>query len=151
RKAEEKPASDPMVLPRVRLKTTQGDIELELFENEAPNTVANFISLVEKKFYDGKVFDRVSKMDLRAGKPERGDKDVDYTIAEECTGKDFRRHFRGSVAMYVPLGKDTGCSEVVLLLEPSHDSDPQMITKDTPTGGVTVFGRVVSGFEVLSK
>ena len=40
-------------LPRVKLKTTKGDIVIELFENEAPNTVANFISLVEKRFYDG--------------------------------------------------------------------------------------------------
>ena len=46
-------------LPRVLLKTSKGDIELELFENEAPNTVANFISLVEKKFYDGLTFHRV--------------------------------------------------------------------------------------------
>ena len=40
-------------LPRVLLKTNKGDIEIELFENEAPNTVANFISLVEKGFYNG--------------------------------------------------------------------------------------------------
>ena len=46
-------------LPRVLLKTTKGDIEIELFENEAPNTVANFISLVEKGFYNGLTFHRV--------------------------------------------------------------------------------------------
>ena len=46
-------------LPRVVLKTNRGDIEMELFENEAPNTVANFISLVEKGFYDGVSFHRV--------------------------------------------------------------------------------------------
>ena len=46
-------------LPRVLLKTSKGDIELELFENEAPNTVANFISLVEKGFYNGLTFHRV--------------------------------------------------------------------------------------------
>jgi predicted Zn-dependent protease len=46
-------------LPRVLLKTSRGDIELELFENEAPNTVANFISLVEAKKYDGTKFHRV--------------------------------------------------------------------------------------------
>ena len=46
-------------LPRVLFKTTHGDIVIELFENEAPNTVANFISLVENKKYDGTVFHRV--------------------------------------------------------------------------------------------
>ena len=46
-------------LPRVLLNTSEGDITLELFENEAPNTVANFISLVESKFYNGTPFHRV--------------------------------------------------------------------------------------------
>ena len=46
-------------LPRVLLKTNKGDIELELFENEAPNTVANFVALVEKGFYNGLTFHRV--------------------------------------------------------------------------------------------
>ena len=43
-------------LPRVLLKTTKGDITLELFEDDAPNGVANFISLVEAGFYDGTRF-----------------------------------------------------------------------------------------------
>src|SRR5208283_4657200 len=46
-------------LPRVLLKTSAGDIEVELFENEAPNTVLNFITLVEKGFYNGLKFHRV--------------------------------------------------------------------------------------------
>jgi hypothetical protein len=45
-------------LPRVLLTTTQGDIELELFENEAPKTVANHVYLVEQGFYDGLTFYR---------------------------------------------------------------------------------------------
>jgi len=43
-------------LPRVRLKTSRGEIVLELFEDDAPNAVANFVSLVEKGFYDGLPF-----------------------------------------------------------------------------------------------
>src|SRR5262249_12307218 len=46
-------------LPRVLMKTSKGDIVLELFENEAPNTVSNFISLVEARKYDGTRFHRV--------------------------------------------------------------------------------------------
>ena len=46
-------------LPRVLMKTSAGDIEIELFENEAPNTVLNFITLVDKGFYNGLKFHRV--------------------------------------------------------------------------------------------
>ena len=46
-------------LPQVRLTTSQGDIVIELFENEAPETVGNFVSLVEKGFYNGLRFHRV--------------------------------------------------------------------------------------------
>ena len=46
-------------LPRVKLSTDVGDIVIELFENEAPETVGNFINLVENGFYDGLTFHRV--------------------------------------------------------------------------------------------
>ena len=46
-------------LPQVLLKTSKGDVLIELFEDEAPNTVANFVSLVEKGYYDGLTFHRV--------------------------------------------------------------------------------------------
>ena len=59
-------------LPRVVLKTTAGDIEIELFENKAPNTVANFISLVEKGFYNGLAFHRVLPGFMARGAIPRG-------------------------------------------------------------------------------
>ena len=40
-------------LPRVKFETSKGDVVIELFENEAPQAVANFITLVKKGFYDG--------------------------------------------------------------------------------------------------
>jgi cyclophilin family peptidyl-prolyl cis-trans isomerase len=46
-------------LPRVLMKTSKGDLVIELFENEAPQTVGNFISLVEKGYYNGLTFHRV--------------------------------------------------------------------------------------------
>jgi hypothetical protein len=46
-------------LPRVRLSTSKGDLVIELFENEAPETVANFVHLVSDRFYDGLTFHRV--------------------------------------------------------------------------------------------
>ncbi len=46
-------------LPRVLLETTRGPVVIELFEDQAPNTVANFIQLVESGFYDGSDFYQV--------------------------------------------------------------------------------------------
>ncbi|HPZ83362.1 MAG TPA: peptidylprolyl isomerase, partial [Thermogutta sp.] len=60
-------------LPRVLLKTTKGDILLELFENEAPNTVANFITLVEQGFYNGLTFHRVIPGFVAQGGCPKGD------------------------------------------------------------------------------
>ncbi|MFO0410102.1 MAG: peptidylprolyl isomerase, partial [Planctomycetota bacterium] len=45
--------------PRVLIETSKGDIEVELFEKEAPVTVANFLSYVKKGHYDGTIFHRV--------------------------------------------------------------------------------------------
>jgi hypothetical protein len=68
RAAEEK-ADD---LPRVKIETSKGTIVVELFENEAPNAVANFISLIEKHFYDGTVFHRVIPQFMAQGGDPKG-------------------------------------------------------------------------------
>jgi cyclophilin family peptidyl-prolyl cis-trans isomerase len=75
---------------------------------------------------------------------------MDYTIACESERPEFRRHFRGSLAMSIPSGKDTGCSEFIICLEPIHDRDSKVVDKDV-VSGATVFGQVVSGMDVLSK
>src|SRR5690606_16695429 len=55
--AREKDATSD--LPRVKLTTNKGEIILELFEDQAPGTVGNFVNLVEQGFYDGLTFHRV--------------------------------------------------------------------------------------------
>src|SRR5579871_6273939 len=77
-------AAEP--LPQVLLHTTKGDIVIELYEDEAPNTVANFISLVEKKFYNGLTFHRViDGFMAQGGDPKgTGTGGPGYTIACEC-------------------------------------------------------------------
>ena len=59
-------------LPRVLLKTNEGDMVIELFQNQAPNTVANFISLVRKGFYNGLAFHRVLTGFMVQGGDPRG-------------------------------------------------------------------------------
>jgi cyclophilin family peptidyl-prolyl cis-trans isomerase len=151
RAAEARPVADPQALARVKLETTQGDIVVELFENEAPNTVANFISLVQSKFYDGKPFYEVSMDQALSGRPAATENPLDYTIPFEATSDKFRRNFRGSLFMNAP-SKDEGASEFGINLRRSLPSgDATFDDKGKYLKGRMVFGRVVSGFEALNK
>jgi cyclophilin family peptidyl-prolyl cis-trans isomerase len=129
-------------LPRVRLATSKGDIELELFENEAPNTVANFVSLVENGFYDGLTFHLVKpRSAAQAGCPNgNGSGHPGYTIRDECYQPNHRLHFRGSLSM-ASRGPNTGGSQFFITFRPMREFD----------GNNTVFGRVVRGIGVLSR
>ena len=129
-------------LPRVLLKTTQGEIVIELFENQAPNTVANFISLVKKGFYNGLAFHRVLAGFMAQGGDPKGDGSggPGYAIACECSRPDHRLHFRGTLSM-AHRGRDTGGSQFFLTFVPTSHLD----------GKHTVFGRVVEGMDVLAK
>jgi cyclophilin family peptidyl-prolyl cis-trans isomerase len=138
RAAEEK-ADD---LPRVKIETPKGTIVVELFENEAPNAVANFISLVEKHFYDGTVFHRVIPQFMAQGGDPKGTGSggPGYSIACECELPGARKHFLGSLSM-AHAGKDTGGSQFFLTFRPTEHLD----------GKHTVFGRVIEGLDVLPK
>ncbi|MBN1853434.1 MAG: peptidylprolyl isomerase [Pirellulales bacterium] len=138
-RAAEQSAGD---LPRVVLATSQGDMELELFENEAPNTVANFISLVEKGFYDGLTFHRVIHRSRAEGGCPKGDgtDGPGYSIPTECLQADHRLHFRGSLSM-IAEGSLTSGSQFYLSFIPDQQRD----------GKNTVFGRIVRGIDVLAR
>lgn len=139
KRAAEAEADD---LPRVQLETTKGTIVVELFENEAANTVANFISLVEQHFYDGTPFHRVIPQFMaQGGDPTgTGTGGPGYAIACECGLPGARKHFLGSLSM-AHAGKDTGGSQFFLTFRPTEHLD----------GRHTVFGRVIEGFDVLPK
>lgn len=129
-------------LPRVSLKTNKGTIEIELFENEAPMAVANFVSLIEKGFYDGLTFHRVLPGFMaQGGCPDgTGTGGPGYNIPCECHKPDHRRHFRGTLSM-AHAGRDTGGSQFFLTFLPTSHLD----------GRHTAFGRVISGIDVLAK
>ena len=134
---EEESAADD--LPRVELETTAGTFVLELFENEAPETVGNFVSLVEKGFYDGLDFHRVMEGFMAQGGCPIGDGTggPGYKIYCECINENHRNHFAGSISM----AKET----------PRHTGGSQFFINFVPTtylnGMHTVFGRVVEGME----
>ncbi len=137
-RAREAKADD---LPRVRLKTTKGDIVLELFENEAPETVGNFIHLVEKGFYDGLTFHRViSGFMAQAGCPVGdGSGGPGYRIYCECYKPEHRNHFAGSLSMAKTRDRNTGGSQFFITFRPT----PHL------NGKHTVFGRVIEGMDVV--
>ncbi|NCY02079.1 MAG: peptidylprolyl isomerase [Planctomycetia bacterium] len=128
--------------PRVQISTSKGDIVVELFEDEAPNTVANFITLVEKGFYAGTPFHRViGGFMAQGGDPTgTGSGGPGHTIPCECDRPDARKHFLGTLSM-AHAGKDTGGSQFFLTFRPTEHLD----------GRHTVFGRVIEGFGVLPR
>ena len=130
-------------LPRVKLVTDVGDIVLELFENEAPETVGNFISLAEKGFYDGLGFHRVLQGFMAQGGCPQGDGSggPGYKIYCECLGENHRNHFAGSLSMAKAPANHTGGSQFFICFVPT----PQL------NGRHTVFGRVVEGMDILPK
>lgn len=131
-------------LPRVALKTTKGRIEVELFENEAPDTVGNFIYLVENGFYNELAFHRVIAgfMAQTGGYlPDKRTRDPDYSIFDEYDLKDARNHFQGYLSMANAGAPQTGGSQFFINLVPIPNLD----------GKHTVFGRVISGQEVVES
>ncbi len=143
--AEEKKGDDPIVA----IETNRGTIEVELFEDSAPNTVANFIELAEKGFYDGTRFHRVIPgFMIQGGDPNSKNDDPSddgtggpgYKFADECRNPGARKHFAGSISM-ANSGPDTNGSQFFIT---------QVITWHL-NGRHTVFGRVIKGMDVVLK
>jgi cyclophilin family peptidyl-prolyl cis-trans isomerase len=126
-------------LPRVRFTTTKGDIDIELFENEAPNTVSNFIELVSKKYYDGLKFHRVIPGFMAQGGDPTGSGTggPGYRFKDEIT-PESRLHFRGTLSM-ANAGPNTNGSQFFLTHLPT----------DWLNGKHTVFGRVIAGQDAV--
>lgn len=151
RAAEEKLEGDK-ALPRVTFNTNKGAIVLELFEDQAPNTVANFISLVEAKKYDGIKFHRViNGFMAQGGDPntlnddplDDGQGGPGHTIKCECYEANARKHFRGSLSM-AHAGRDTGGSQFFITHLPTAWLNPNAESQR----GHTVFGRIVEGLDL---
>jgi len=133
---DKKPMAEP--LPQVTIHTEKGDIVLELFEDEAPNTVANFVHLAEKGFYDGLTFHRVIDDFMIQGGCPQGDGrgGPGYRIADEFSPS--LRHERGVISM-ANAGPNTGGSQFFITHVPCPHLD----------GKHAVFGKVVEGMDVV--
>jgi peptidyl-prolyl cis-trans isomerase B (cyclophilin B) len=126
--------------PLVRLTTSHGDIELELFEDQSPNTVANFISLIEKGFYNALSFHRVDPgFIVMGGDPEgTGQGGPGYRIQSELSSG--RNNLKGMLGM-ADSGEDTAGSQFYILLTDAPHLD----------GRYNVFGTVLKGMDKIVK
>jgi cyclophilin family peptidyl-prolyl cis-trans isomerase len=122
------------------MKTSQGDITIELFDAEAPKTVQNFKDLAAKGFYDGLTFHRIIKdFMIQGGCPQgTGTGGPGYTFEDE-----FNEHkvVRGALAM-ANAGPNTNGSQFFLV---TTEAAPWL------DGKHTVFGQVTDGMDVVDK
>jgi peptidyl-prolyl cis-trans isomerase B (cyclophilin B) len=121
------------------ISTDKGNITIEFFEMDAPNTVANFKSLIESGFYNGLTFHRVVPgFVIQGGCPHgTGTGGPGYTIKCEINPN---KHVRGALSM-AHAGRDTGGSQFFIC----HDDFPHL------DGMHTVFGRVTDGMDVVDR
>ena len=120
------------------MNTTLGPIEVELFDEDAPNTVENFRKLAADHFYEGVIFHRViPDFMIQGGDPEgTGTGGPGYSFADEINE---HKIVRGALAM-ANAGPDTNGSQFFIL---TAAAAPWL------DGKHTVFGRVVSGMETV--
>ena len=126
---------------QIRFRTNMGEFVAEMFEDKAPKTTENFISLVEKKFYDGIVFHRViDGFMIQGGDPTgTGMGGPGYKIADEF-GEGLTHDDEGYFSM-ANAGPNTGGSQFFITLAPT----PWL------NGHHAIFGRVVEGMDVVRK
>src|SRR3954451_8345465 len=135
---EPPPERTPM--SQATMKTTQGDITLELFDEDAPKTVQNFKDLAGKGFYDGLTFHRIIKdFMIQGGCPQgTGTGGPGYTFEDEINP---RKLVRGSLAM-ANAGPNTNGSQFFIV---TLDATPWLDGKHTN------FGQVTDGMDVVDK
>jgi peptidyl-prolyl cis-trans isomerase B (cyclophilin B) len=135
---KEKTVAEPK--PQVTIETNRGRIVLELAEDDAPNTVANFVNLAEKGFYNGVAFHRVlANFMIQGGDPTgTGRGGPGYVIADEFSPN--LKHVRGVISM-ANAGPNTGGSQFFITHVPCPHLD----------GKHAVFGRVVDGMDVVDS
>jgi cyclophilin family peptidyl-prolyl cis-trans isomerase len=120
------------------MSTTEGELVVELFDEDAPKTVANFRKLAGEGFYDGLVFHRVIRdFMIQGGCPQgTGTGGPGYTFEDEIND---HKVVRGALAM-ANAGPNTNGSQFFIV---TADECPWL------DGKHTVFGRIASGMEVV--
>jgi peptidyl-prolyl cis-trans isomerase A (cyclophilin A) len=148
-KEAEKPTAKATKTQKVRLKTSSGDIVLELNAEKAPVSVENFLGYVKKKHYDGTVFHRVIDGFMIQG---GGFTQAGETLTEKETGKGIvnesqngLKNDRGTIAMARTSDPNSATAQFFI-----NVVDNGMLNFPS-NGGYAVFGKVVEGMDVVDK
>jgi cyclophilin family peptidyl-prolyl cis-trans isomerase len=134
--------------PQVLLKTSKGDITIELFQDQAPISTKNFLSYVDDKSYDGTIFHRVIKGFMIQGGGMTADmqeKSAKPPIKNEAANG--LKNKRGTLAMARTPEIDSASSQFFINLVDNAFLDHQQ--GDPDKFGYAVFGKVVSGMDVV--
>ena len=138
-------AFDPF--PRVRVETTAGAFTLELFANDAPLTVAQFLRLSGSRFYEGTIFHRVIRDFVIQGggfSVDLQERSIDETLPNESGNG--RSNQRGTIAMARTSEPHSAKNQFYINLQDNVALNPR-----PGRWGYAVFGRVISGMEVVDE
>lgn len=136
-----------MANPIVTFEMENGDImKAELYPEIAPNTVNNFISLVQNGFYDGLIFHRVIRgFMIQGGCPDgTGMGGPGYTIKGEFSQNGFvndLRHTEGVLSMARAMHPDSAGSQFFIM----HKNSPHL------DGAYAAFGKITEGMDIVNK
>lgn len=134
--------------PRVKLETTEGDIVLELFAEEAPKTVENFLAYVEADFYDGTIFHRVIPDFMVQGGGFTTDMEQKGTRPPiENEADNGLKNDRGTVAMARTMQPHSATAQ--FFVNTTDNAFLNHRSKDAQGYGYTVFAEVVEGMDVV--
>ena len=130
---------DPSQVYTVKLETSRGDIELELYAEHAPKTVNNFVFLINDSFYDGVTFHRViDNFMVQGGDPDgTGRGGPGYRFEDELVGNPLKHETK--VISMANAGPNTNGSQFFI----THLPQPHL------DGKHTVFGKVTQGVDVV--
>jgi cyclophilin family peptidyl-prolyl cis-trans isomerase len=137
--------------PKVKFATSAGDIVVEVYPDKAPKTVENFLQYVRDKHYDGTIFHRViDRFMVQGGGFDRNmvEKKTRAPVAHEGR-QSFEQGLRnetGTLAMARTSDPDSATAQFFINVADNAFLDPR---GNNP--GYTVFGRVVSGMDVVNK
>lgn len=134
--------------PQIQILTTKGEIVVELFEDDAPESVANFVYLVEQGYYTRKPFFFVKEHLLAQTGCEKGDGkgNAGYGVKPEADSPTRRNHFRGSLGMPIGMNNDPAQGSMSFAGSQFYFSFVPLPLADERNA---VFGRVISGIETL--
>ena len=124
-----------------------GTIEAELYPEKAPNTVKNFVGLIEKGFFSGKIFHRIIEGFMIQG----GGYDIEFN---HCEAKAIRGEFRANGFPQNDIKHTRGVLSMARTMDPNSASSQFFIMhEDAPhlDGQYAAFGKVTEGIEVVDK